>query len=122
MPAQEIECSRREKIALIFEVSHCVETLSAARISGNENQVTFRGARLTPLQETFHVYCLVVLVDSEKADVQVVARILEVVRVAAEERGRFLRCEYQSHVGISLVPVEVILAAVVERNDVAAQA
>src|SRR6266576_3604105 len=72
MPAQEIERSRREKIPLIFEVSHCVQTLGAARISGNENQVTFRGARLTPLQEMFRVHCLAVLVGSEKADVQVV--------------------------------------------------
>src|SRR5882672_11148990 len=121
MPAQEIERSRREKIALIFEVSHCVETLGAARISGNENQVTFRGARLTPLQEMFRVHCLVILVDSEKTDVQVVARILEIVGVAAEERDRFLRCEYQTHIGVALVPVEAIPAAVVERNHVAAQ-
>ena len=53
---------------------------------------------------------LAVLVNAEEADVEVVAGILEVVRIAAEEGDRLLRGEDQPHVGIFLVAIEVVRA------------
>ena len=79
-------------------------------------------AGLAPLQVVLDLGRLAVLVDAEEADVEVVARILEVVRIAAEEGDLLLRGEDQAHVGVLLEAIEVILAALVERDDVAAQA
>ena len=79
------------------------------------------GARLAPLQIVLELGRLAVLVDAEEADVEIVARILEVVRVAAEEGDVLLRREDQPHVGVLLVAVEMVLPALVERDHVAAQ-
>ena len=65
---------------------------------------------------------LVVLVDAEEADVEVVARVLEVVRVAAEEGDLLLGGEDEADVGVLLERVQVVLAAGVERDDVGADA
>ena len=66
-------------------------------------------AVLAPLQVVLDLGRLVVLVDAEEADVEVVARILEVVRVAAEEGDLLLRGEDQADVGVLLEAVEVVL-------------
>ena len=65
---------------------------------------------------------LVVLVDAEEADVEIVARVGEVVGIAAEEGDVKFGREHQPHVGVLLVLVEVIDFARVERDHVAAQA
>ncbi len=101
-------------VALIFQMRHGVQTIGAAGMSGNEDQLAFRRARLAPLQEMLDVHRLVVLVDAEEADIQIVARIFEIVGIAAEEGDRFLRSEHQAHVGVLFVAVQMILAAVVE--------
>ena len=46
---------------------------------------------------------LAVLVGAEEADVEVVARVLEVVRIAAEEGDVELGGEHQADVGVFLV-------------------
>ena len=56
------------------------------------------------------------------SDVEAEARELEVVHVAAERRDPLLRGEHQPDVGVLLVAVQVILAALVERDHVAALA
>ena len=68
------------------------------------------------------VHWLAVLVHTEEADIQVVSRILEVIRIAAEERDTLLRREHQPHIGVTLVTVEMVLAAIVKSNHIAAQA
>ena len=75
-----------------------------------------------PLQEMLDLGRLAVLVDAEEADVEIVARVLEVVRVAAEEGDVLLRGEDQPHVGVFLVAIEMVQAALVQRDHVAAQA
>ncbi len=64
---------------------------------------------------------LAVLVGAEEADVEVVARVFEVVGVAAEEGDVELGGEDEPDVGVLLEGVEVILAPLVERDDVAPQ-
>ena len=50
---------------------------------------------------------LSVFVDAEEADVEIVARILEVVRVAAVERDLLLGSEDQADVGVLLVAIKM---------------
>ena len=75
-----------------------------------------------PLQVVLAVDRLAVLVNAEQRHVEVVARIGEVVRIAAEESDLLFRREHQAHVGVLLVAVEPVFAALVERNHVGAQA
>ncbi len=65
---------------------------------------------------------LAFLVGAEEGHVQVVARVGEVVGVAAVERGLLLGGEDQLDVGILLVAVEPVFAALVEGDHVGAQA
>ena len=63
-----------------------------------------------------------VLVGAEEREVEVVARIGEVVGIAAEERHLLLGREDEADVGVLLVAIEPVLRALVERDDVGAQA
>jgi hypothetical protein len=65
------------------------------------------------------VHRLVVLVDAEERDVEVVARIREVVVIAAKKSDLLFGREDNAEVGILLEPIQPVLPAVVERDDVA---
>ena len=93
-----------------------------ARVAGNENQFTVAGAGLAPLEVMRRLGGLAVLVGAEQADVEVEPGVFEVVRVAAVEGDLFFRSEDEADVRIFLVAVEVILAALVERDHFAAEA
>ena len=88
---------------------------------GDEDQLIVRRPGRAPLQVMLDLGRLAVLVGAEEADVQVEARILEVVRVAAVEGDLLFGGEDQADIGVFLEAVEVVLAALVERDDVAAQ-
>ena len=74
-----------------------------------------------PLEIIVQVHGLIVFVDAEEADVQIVARVFEIIGIAAEEgRGKFGR-EDQADVRVFLVFVEVEHGAGVEGDHVAAE-
>src|SRR4051794_25671966 len=64
---------------------------------------------------------LTVFVNTDERHVDVEAREVEVVRIAAEERGLKLRHEHQTNVGVLLVTIKIVLSALVKRDDVGAQ-
>ena len=96
-----------------------VEPIGVARMAGDEDQLILRGAVLAPLEVMLDLGRLAVLVDAEKADVEIVARIREVVRIAAVEGDLLLRSEHQANVRVMLETIEVILPALIERDDLA---
>jgi hypothetical protein len=61
-----------------------------------------------------------VLVQADEGAIEVVAREIEIVWVAAEEGGLDARREDQTHVRIFAILVQLELAAVVEIDDLAA--
>ena len=63
---------------------------------------------------------LAILVDPEEADVEVEAGELEVIDITAKAGDGFLRGEDEPDIGVLLVTLEVIEAALVERDDIAA--
>ena len=65
---------------------------------------------------------LAILVYAEERHVEVVARISKVVRISPVKGRLLLGSEHQAHVGVGLVPVKPVLAAVVKRHHVRAQA
>ena len=88
----------------------------------DEDELAILGAVLAPLQVMRRPGGLAVLVGPEEADVEVVAGILEVVRIAAEKRRGEFGGEDQADVGVFLEGVEMVLPALIERDHVAAQA
>src|SRR4029077_10955884 len=74
-------------VAEEFELRQGVQPAGGARIAGNEDQLAVFDARRRPLEGIVQMRGLIVLVNAEKADVQIVAWILEIVGVAAEKGG-----------------------------------
>ena len=63
-----------------------------------------------------------VLVGPEEANVEIIAGILEVVRIATEEGRREFRSEDEAYVGVLLEGVEVVLSPLVERHHITTEA
>ena len=91
-------------------------------MAGDEDQLAVRRALRGPFQIVLALDRLAVLVHAEERHVEVVARIREVVGIAAEERDLLLGREDQPDVGVFLVAIQPVLAALVERHDVGPQA
>lgn len=91
-------------------------------MAGEEHEVAFLRAGEVPLEEMIHLGRLAVFVGAKDRDIEIVAGILEVVGIAAEERRLLLGREDEADVGVNLVAVKVVARALVERDDVAAQA
>ncbi len=118
--AQEVKGARKLQVAHVFEMGHGVEAIGSPRMTGDEHEVAFLGACLAPFEVIVELGRLVVLVDAEDANVEVVARILEIVWVAAEESDIHFGGEDQSDVGVFAECVEVVLTALVESDDLGA--
>src|SRR5207249_2001294 len=92
----------------------------ARGVTGDERQIALFCWCFGEWKKVGELRRLAVLVDAHERDVEVIARELEVVGVAAEERDGELGREDEPHVLPALVLVERVLAAVVEGDDVAA--
>ena len=104
------------------QLGHGELTLGSAGIAGDEDQVARARAGWRPGKIFGQVRRLSVLIDAEKSAVEIVARIFEVVVVAAEEGHLRLGGKDQADVGEFLVPVKVVDSAAVKRDHIAAQA
>ena len=62
-----------------------VQPVGVAGIAGHEDQLVVGRRRPRSISDMLDLGRLVVFVDAEEADIEIVARILEVVGVAAEE-------------------------------------
>ena len=89
-------------------------------MSGYKHQFALLGAILVEREKILDHGRLAVFVGAQQGDVEVVAREVEIVRVAAEKcRGEFRR-PYDTGVLETMIFVKVIAAAVIEVNHVAA--
>src|SRR5713101_7446562 len=102
-----------------MQLIHRVEPIGPSGMAGNEYQVALAGASLAPFQIVLRMNRLVVFVNPEEANVEVVAGIFKIVRIAAVEGDLLLRSEHQTHVGVALETIELIQAALVKRDDIA---
>ena len=90
-------------------------------MAGDEHQVARVDALCAPGQVVLGLPGLALVPDAEEGAVEVVARELEVVGVAAEEGDPLLGREDQAHVGEALVAVQVVLRAAVQGHDLAVE-
>ena len=100
------DLDRVGRVAQIFQVGDGVEAIGPARVAGDEDEVAFLGTRGIPAEVVLDLRRLAVFVGAEEADVEVVARIFEVVRVAAEEGDVELGGEDEPDVGVCFICVE----------------
>ena len=63
----------------------------------------------------------VVFIDPEKRDVEIVARVFEIIGIASEKRGRLFRRKDQPDIGVFFVAIEMVGAAIIKRDNVAPQ-
>src|SRR5262252_9447748 len=94
--AQEIELRNRQQSA------------GAARMTGDKNELVVAYPCWRPLQVVVQMGRLVILIDAEEGDVEVVARIFEVIGIPAEEGDVKLRREHQADIRVLLVLVKVV--------------
>ncbi len=108
-------------LALELELGQGHQAVGRAGVAGNEDQLAVGGAVGAPLQVVGGLDRLAFFIGAENGHVQVVAREGEVVGVAAVEGGLLLGSEDQLDVGVLLVAIEPVLAALVEGDHVGAQ-
>src|ERR1022692_1034080 len=75
-----------------------------------------------PFQEVLDLGRLSIFIDAEDADIEIEARVLEVIRIAAVEGRLLLGGEDNPHIVITLVTIEMVNAALIKSDHVGAQA
>src|SRR5687768_14184019 len=101
-------------------MGHSVQPLGGAGMAGNKNQLPIFRAGLRPFEIVVHFRGLIVFINANERHVDVEAREVEVVGVAAKKGSLKLRDKYQPDITESLVAVKIVLASLIERDDVAA--
>src|SRR5688500_1343622 len=105
----------------MLEPGQCLQPVGRTGMARNEHHIALDRAGGAPAKIMLGAEWLTVVVDAEKTNVEVEARILEVVGVAAEESDVVLRGHHEANIGELPVLIEVILPALVERDDLTAQ-
>ncbi len=108
-------------IAQKVELRHGEQAPRIARMSGYKNQLAIFHSGWRPLQVVIEVHRFAIFVDAEERDVEIVARIGEVVGVAAEESDVEFRREHKADVRVFLVLVQVVDLPGVKDCHIAAQ-
>src|SRR5579871_5563326 len=90
-------------------------------MSRDKHQGALRRSLRAPAKKVLHLERLTVFVNPEETDVEVVTRVLEIIDIAAEGGDGAFRREHQTDIGVFPVSIEMIEAALVERDHVAAQ-
>ena len=111
----------RAKSRSNVKLRYRVEAFGGARVPGYEDEFVIGRALRIPLQVFLALDGLAVLVHAEQRHIEIVAREGEIVRVAAEIGGLLLRREDDADVGVLLIAVEPVLAALVERDHFGAE-
>src|SRR5437016_5526439 len=90
-------------------------------MAAHESQLAVLGPVRIPFQEMLDLRRLAILVSAEDADIEIEARIFEVIRIAAVKGGLLLRSENEPDVVVAFETIEVVSAALVKGDHVGAQ-
>ncbi len=91
-------------------------------MAGDEHQLPIGRALRIPLEIVLAPNGLPILIHAEQREIQVVARVCEVVGIAAEERDLLLRRKNNPHIGVLLVAIQPVFPALIQRHHVGAEA
>src|SRR5690349_2465045 len=98
-----------------------IEPIRTARVARDKDQLAVSGACFAPRQMMLDFGGLAILVGTEETDVEIVPRILEIIGIAAKEGDTLLGSKHQTHIGVLLEAIQMVEAALVKCNHVAAQ-
>ena len=73
--------------------------------AAHEGQFAITRPIRVPLQEMLDLRRLAVFINAKKANIQIVARVFEIIRVAAEKSHLLLGREDQSHIIVTFVSI-----------------
>ena len=100
-PIESLQEFRLLEIADVLKLGDGVQSIGSTRMAGDKGEFAIRAACLRPFQIVVDLGRLAVLVNPKERDVEIVARVFEVIRIAAEERGLLLGCKHEPHVGVA---------------------
>src|SRR5882724_3321785 len=98
-----------------------VKPRSRTRMAGNENQLSITHAGFGPLEIIFNLERLTVLINSHQRHVDIEAREVEVIGIAAEECGLKLRHKHYANVVVAFVAIQIVLTTLIESYYIAMQ-
>src|SRR4029077_15997114 len=111
-PAQQVECPGIRPVAQELQILNRIQASRGSGISGDEYKLAIHSSWSAPLQVVCALDRQVLLIHPEEADVEIVARIFEIIRVASKECCILLGREDQPHIGVFLVAIQMVRAAV----------
>ena len=120
-PIIHVEQVRHFLVAHLSKLADRQLAVGPPGMTADERQLAVAGSLRIPFQEMLDLRRLAVLVSAEDADIEIVARILEIIRIASVKRDLFLRREDEAHVVVAFVAIEMVNAALVERDHIGAQ-
>ena len=109
-----------KKIPFEFQFGDRKEAGTPTGMSRNKHQIAVLGPFPRPFEIVFQADRLIVFIDSEKSEIEIISREHEVVRIPPEEGNGEFRGKNQPDILKTLVAIKVVFAAVVERNNIAA--
>src|SRR6202044_3536592 len=109
-------------ISLLVELGHGEETLGRAGIADGEGHLARQRLALAKMEiPILGIKRLAILVDAQEADIQSIARGLEIIWIAAEIGDRILGREDDADILITPIFIEIVPAAAEQRLDIATQ-
>src|SRR6266567_9442915 len=120
-PVEHIEKVRHLVIAHVHQL---IERKLAVRLSGmtaNERELAILRPIRIPFQEVLDLRRLAVFVGAEDTDIEIEARVIEIVRVAAVKSDLLFGSKDKPYVVVTLETIKVIGAALVKRDHVGTQ-
>ena len=107
-------------IALEFELGQGQQPLGRAGMAGDENEVAILRAGRIEMHGIDERDRPAVAIEAQQRHVERIAREVEIVRIAAEERRLHLRREGDADIVIAVIGVEPVLPAAIEVHHFAA--
>lgn len=92
--------------------------LGASRITRGKDQIASLGARRIKLEER-RMNGLAIFVHTQHRQIDVIARIIEIIRIAAKKCDALLRRHHDTNILVAPVTVKCRLPAVIERHHIA---
>ena len=121
-PFEIPEAQRQGLVAQVFQFGNGAQPTRPPGVAGDESEFAGARARRGEAEKIRHLCRLAIFVGAKQADVQVMARELEVVRVAAVKSDLLLGRKDEPHIGVTLEAVKMIRPALPKRDDIGAQA
>src|SRR5262249_41073093 len=107
-------------VAQIGQIGDRKFALGSARVTANKNKVVRLGPGRVELEVVLDLRRGTVFVDPKDADIEIVSRVLEIIRVTPVKGGLLFRRKHEADIGVNLVAIQVVGTTLVKRDHVTA--